>query len=231
MYPPRRAILNFTGDLGIQRLMHLKKVLIVPDLDKRLFSFTQFSTIHGNKITFSIHGVLLQFPTATTLTLSPPKLVSTACPIRTSKPSKVNIDVLHNRLCRRSINGLLTASYHGVWSDVVAQLDLINKCITCPIASHNMATRSKKSVTQPDKPLHTLYLDTVPNLSPKGIAANSRCTNFLFIVDHHSCFITMYLMPGNFSFDVITSLIYFIADYCTQLTPNTITHIKSDAGT
>ena len=209
------ATLNFTDDLGLQRLLHLQKVLIVPDLDKRLFSVTQFSTIYGNKITFSIHGVLLQFPTGTTLTLPPPKLVSTACVMRTSKPFKVNINVLHDRLGHRSINGLLTASDHGVWADVVAQPDIINKCITCPIASHKMATRSKQSVTPPDKPLHTLYLDTVPNPRPKGITSPSRCTNFLFIVDHHSRFITMYGMPGKTSSDVITSLTHFIADYGT----------------
>ena len=156
-------------DLGIPRLLHLQKILIVPDLDKCLFSVTQFSTIYGNKITFSIHGVLLQFPTGTTLTLSPPKLVSTACLIRTTKSTKVNINVLHNKLGHCSINRLLTASNHGVWADVVAQLDITNKCITCPVASHKTATRSKQSVTPPDKPLHTLYLDTVPNQRPKGI--------------------------------------------------------------
>ena len=119
--------LNFTDDLGIQRLLHLQKVLIVPDLDKRLFSVTPFNTIYGNKITFSIHGVLLQFPNGTTLTLPPPKLISTACVMKTSKPSKVNINVLHDRLGHRSINGLLTASDHGVWSDVIAnQISLTN---------------------------------------------------------------------------------------------------------
>ena len=73
------ATINFTDELGFKKLLHLKKVLIVPDLDKHLFSVTQFSNIHGNKIMFSIHGVLLQFPSGTTLTLPPPQLVSTAC--------------------------------------------------------------------------------------------------------------------------------------------------------
>ena len=123
------------------------------------------------------------------------------------------------------------ASDHVVWDDVVAQPDIINKCITCPIASHKMATRSKQSVTPPDKPLHTLYLDTVPNPRPKGITPPSRCKNFLFIVDHHSRFITMYGMPGKTSSDVITSLTHFIADYGAQLKPNTITRLHADAGT
>ena len=83
------ATLNFTDDLGIQRLVHLQKVLIVPDLDRRLLSVTQFSTVYGDKITFSIYGVLLQFPQGTQLTLPPPNLVSTACLIRTSKPKKL----------------------------------------------------------------------------------------------------------------------------------------------
>ena len=94
-----------------------------------------------------------------------------------------------------------------------------------------MATRSKQSVTSPDKPLYTLYLDTVPNPRPKGITATSRCINFLFIVDHHSRVITMYGMPGKSSSDAITSLTHFIADYCTQLTPNTIICMHADAGT
>ena len=167
------ATIQFTDDLGIKQLLHLQKVLIVPDLDKRLFSVTQFSNVHGNKITFSIHGVLLQFPTGTTLTLPPPQLVSTACLIRTSKPSKININTLHNRLGHRSIHGILTASDHNVWADVVAQPDIINKCISCPIASHKMSTRSKKNVTPPETPLHTIYLDTVHYPRPKGITATS----------------------------------------------------------
>ena len=41
----------------------------------------------------------------------------------------------------------------------------------------------------------------------------------------------MYGMPSKFSSDVITSLTHFIADYNTQLAPNTIQRIHSDAGT
>ena len=41
----------------------------------------------------------------------------------------------------------------------------------------------------------------------------------------------MYGMPGKSSSDVITSLSHVIADYGTQLTPNTITRIHSDAST
>ena len=41
----------------------------------------------------------------------------------------------------------------------------------------------------------------------------------------------MYGMPGKTSSDVIDSLTLFIADYATQLAPNTIYRIHSDAGT
>ena len=54
---------------------------------------------------------------------------------------------------------------------------------------------------------------------------------FFLIVDHYSRFITMYGMQGKSSSDVITSLTHFIADYNTQLAPNTIQRIHSDAGT
>ena len=41
----------------------------------------------------------------------------------------------------------------------------------------------------------------------------------------------MYGMQGKSSSDVITSLTRFIADYSTQLAPNTIQRLHSDAGT
>ena len=60
--------IHFTDDLGITQLLHLKRVLIVPDLDKRLFSVTQFSTIHCVHV--SIHPGVLGFGGQVLLTMS-----------------------------------------------------------------------------------------------------------------------------------------------------------------
>ena len=46
--------IQFTDDLGIKQLLHLQKVLIVPDLDKRLFSVTQFSNV-PNEYRHNLH--------------------------------------------------------------------------------------------------------------------------------------------------------------------------------
>ena len=185
-------------------------------------------------MTFSPHGVLFQFSSGSTLTLPPQNLTSNACLSTTGnikRPLCTNINLLHHHLGHQSIHGLLTASDHNVWADSVAQCDLIDKCVTCPLASHKMAMRSKQHVTPPDRPLHTIYVDTIPNPRPKGITAESWCSHFLFLVDHHSRFACLYGMHNKSSQDIITALTKFIAQYGSQVSTGSINTIHADAGT
>ena len=194
MLSAREAMIQFTDDMGLKKSIHLAKVLTVPSLDRRLFSVTEFASYYGNKMTFSPHGVLFQFPSGSTLTLPPQKLTSTACLSTTGNTKRIlrtNINILHHWLGHWSIHGLLSAIDHNVWADSVAQQDLIGKCVTCPLASHKMAMRSKQQVTPPDCPVHTIFVDTIQNPRPKGITAESRCSHFLLVVDHQSRFAFM----------------------------------------
>ena len=100
-----------------------------------------------------------------------------------------------------------------------------------PTCQSQMATRYKQHVTPPDRPLHTIYMDTIPNPRPKCITAESRCSHFLFLVDCHTRFDFMYGMNNKSSQEFIRAITKLIAQYGSQVPTGSINTIYTNADT
>ena len=185
----------------------LEDVLIVPNLDRRLFSVNAFLSKGHNWVHFTQDNIKLGIKNGPSINIPITSLQSNAFIVdhvkcqpknygkRNSNTSsnippqdkriKINTNILHERL-HRPDGVLATIQAHNLWRDVDITQGIDNMCTSCKIMTIPAHARGKLRTSIVLKPLDEIQVDTVPNPEPMGLSADTRFKYFLIFCDCYS---------------------------------------------
>ena len=230
------------GNIEIGTLI-LEDVLIVPNLDRRLFSVHAFLSKGHNWVHFSQTEIQLGIKNGPSINLPVTSLQSNAFVVDHKKLTnnntidqssynkvKVSTDILHNRL-HRPDGVLATIRAHNLWRDVDVVQGTDKMCTSCKIMSIPATSRGQNRTSQVSQPLEEIQVDTVPNPEPMGLSADTRFNYFLILCDRYSRIFRICGMRDKSSDACIDGIELLISNLpSAQRQPLSIKHIRSDAG-
>ena len=228
----------------------LEDVLIVPNLDRRLFSVNAFLSKGHNWVHFSRHMIKLGIKDGPSITIPITSLQSNALVVEHNHnqklkefPSssqqnkglknkmKLDTGLLHNRL-HRPAGVLATIRAHDLWRDVDITQSIDPLCTTCKIMSIPAHARGKARGSKVHKPLDEIQVDTVPNPEPMGLSADTRFNYFLILCDRFSRTFRICGIRDKTTDACIDGIELIISTMPGKnRQPKSIQHIRSDAGT
>jgi len=234
-------ILDGHTKLGILRL---DNVLIVPSLDRRLFSVNSFLQNGNNWVHFENSHIHLGIKDGPKIKIPISSLQSNALVVgelkpidksnkahgRFNKKVKLTTNVLHDRF-HRSDGALATIKAHDLWEDVHIIPGNDSICTSCKIMTIPAASRGKIRNSQPTSPLEEIQIDTVPNPEPLGLSSESRYNYFLILCDRFSRTFRLIGIQDKSTDACIDGI-----ELLTSRIPNNkrkirkISHIRTDAG-
>ena len=223
----------------------LDDVLIVPSLDRRLFSVNSFLGKGNNWVHFEKDSIILGIRTGPKVNVPITSLQSNALIVgtrnhkrtrnenrcETQKKKKISTNIIHDRF-HRSHGAIATIQAHNLWEDVHVTQGTDSVCTSCKIMTIPAASRGKPRSTQVRYPLEEIQVDTVPNPEPLGLSSESRYNYFLILCDRYSRIFRLIGIHDKTSeacIDGIELLTSNIPSSPRRL--RSITHIRSDAGT
>ena len=230
----------------------LEDVLIVPNLDRRLFSVNAFLSKGHNWVHFTQDNIKLGIKNGPSINIPITSLQSNAFVVdhekcqpknyakRDSKtPSnvsprdkriKINTNILHERL-HRPDGVLATIQAHNLWRDVDITPGIDNMCTSCKIMTIPAHSRGKPRTSIVSKPLDEIQVDTVPNPEPMGLSADTRFKFFLIFCDRYSRTFRLCGIKDKSTEACIDGIELIISNLTLhQRKPQTIQHVRSDGG-
>ena len=232
----------------------LEDVLIVPNLDRRLFSVNAFLSKGHNWVHFTQNYIKLGIKNGPSLNIPITSLQSNAfivdhtkCHpkdyanqvqdkspnnnnIVQDKKTKINTNVLHDRL-HRPDGVLATIQAHNLWRDVEVTQGIDHMCTSCKIMTIPAHARGKTRKSQVTRPLDEIQVDTVPNPEPMGLSADTRFKYFLIFCDRYSRTFRLCGIKDKSTEACIDGIELIISNLSLhQRKPHTIRHVRSDAG-
>ena len=186
----------------------LEDVLIVPNLDRRLFSVNTFLSKGHNWVHFSRHTIKVGIKVGPNINIPITSLQSNALvvdhfknvksnefvispmsppqSITSKKNTKLDTGLLHTRLHR--LDGVFaTIRAHVLWRDVDITQSIDPFYTTCKIMTIPAHARDKITESKVYIPLDEIQIDTVPNPEPMGLSADTRSNYCLILCDRFSC--------------------------------------------
>gem|GEM_PF-2876143 len=227
----------------------LEDVLIVPNLDRRLFSVNAFLSHGHNWVNFSRNNIKLGIRDGPSINIpitslqskafvvdhlperNKPKEYSDNATLTSTKKTKVDTGLLHARL-HRPDGVLATIRAHDLWRDVEVTQGIDPLCTSCKIMTIPAHARGKPRESTVSTTLDEIQVDTVPNPEPMGLSADSRFNYFLILCDRYSRLFRICGIKDKTTdacIDGIELIISTIPGNNRQ--PKAIRHIRSDAGT
>ena len=202
----------------------LPHVLLIPHLDRRLFSVPSFTSVNNNTVTFS-HGKLeLHYSGFTSDIGIPARIKTTALPALThhvdpisttnlvstnSSPTlpivRVPTEILHQRLGTHNAP-ILLASKHSLWSDTKATLSGDGFCTDCRVAVLPFKNLPRIPMTIPGAKHDWVSMDIQDNPMPSNLINGYAHKSLLCIVDVYSRRIWLYGMERKDSECIIIAI-------------------------
>ena len=219
----------------------LKDVLIIPDLDRRLFSVNAFLRRGNNWVRFYQHHVELGIRSGPTIKIPNSSLQSSAMVVLDKEPTqpqerpikrkKITADTIHNRILR-SQNTLATIMQEDLWEDVQVIQGIDKFCTTSRVMTIPTANRNKTRQSECKSFLFEIQVDTVPNPEPQGISIETRFKYFLIFCDRYSSIFRVAGMHDKTSKECARAIEQILSKIPNSTyTPKDVTYIRSDAGT
>ena len=228
--------------------LRLKDVLIIPELDRRLFSVNSFLNKGNNWVQFSSDFIELGIKSGPRVRIPITSLQSSAMIVTKSenkeninpnfknnskldKKRKISLDMIHDRFLR-SHGTFATIMQEDLWQDVTITPGIDKFCTSSKIMTIPTAARGKTRSSDCKKFLEEIQVDTVPNPEPFGLSAETRFKYFLIFCDRYSRIFRTFGMQDKSSKEcarAIEGILAKIPD--STYTPKDITYIRSDAGT
>ena len=166
----------------------MDNVLILPSLDRRLFSVNSFLQNGNNWVHFEGSHIHLDIKDGPRIRIPISSLQSNALVLgdsnsknknknkginnKSSKKIKLGTNVLHDRFCR-SDGAFATIKAHDLWEDVYITPGSDSVCTSGKIMTIPAALRGKTRNSQPVSPLEEIQVDTVPNSETLGLSPES----------------------------------------------------------
>ena len=151
-------------------ILKLDNVLIVPNLDRRLFSVNSFLASGNNWVHFENNYINLGIKDGPRIKIPISSLQSNALIVRNNKRNhknephykkvKLSTNVLHDRF-HRSDGAMATIKAHDLWQDVQITPGNDSVCTSCKIMTIPATSRGKLRSTTPKSPLEEIQVDTV----------------------------------------------------------------------
>ena len=183
------------------RMVLLPRVLLIPHLERRLFSVPSFISVNNNTVTFS-HGKLeLHYSGFTSDIGIPARIKTTALPALThhvepisttnlvlanSSPTlpivRVPTEILHQRLGTQNAP-ILLASKHSLWSDTKATLSGDGFCTNCIVAILPFKNNPCTPMTIPNSKYKWVSMDVQNNPMPSNLINGYKHKYLQCIVD------------------------------------------------
>ena len=200
---------NKVGDIVIPMLdnrenrhtLRLKNVLIIPKLDRRLFSVNSFLTQGNCSVNFKADFIELITKSGPKIKIPMSSLLSTVMNFRESstqetteisnnnktqlKTKKIPSDIIHSRF-HKSEGVIATINSETLWEDVRVIPSIDKFCTSCKITSIPHRARVKTRNSTPKTFLEEIQVDTVPNPEPLGVSSETRAKFFLIFCDRYS---------------------------------------------
>ena len=164
----------------------MDNVLIVPNLDRRLFSVNFFLASGNNWVHFENNYNHLGTKDGPKIEKLFSSLLSNVLIFNNKKERKSNennnanikklklsTNLIHDRF-HRSDGAIATIKAHDLWQDVHVISGNDSVCTSCKIMTIPAASKGKPRNLSPTFPLEEIQVDTVPNPEPLGISAESR---------------------------------------------------------
>ena len=223
----------------------LDDVLIVPSLDRRLFSVNSFLSKGNNWVHFEKHSITLGLKDGPKVNIPITSLQSNALIVGmrsskrhinnsqndVSKKTKLSTNVIHDRF-HRSHGAMATIQAHDLWQDVTVTHGVDSICTSCKVMTIPATSRGKSRTTQARYPLDEIQVDTVPNPEPLGLSIDSRYNYFLILCDRFSRIFRLIGIQDKTSEACIDGIELLTSNIPTPTRQiKSITHIRSDAGT
>ena len=164
--------------------LKLDDVLIVPNLDRRLFSVSSFLSKGNNRVHFDKYYIQLGINDSPTIKIPITSLQSNAMVVNIAKnnqmrsKNKINANIIHSKF-HRSDGAIATIKVQDLWNDVEVTQGTDFVCTSCKIMSTPSSSRRKKRESQVSVPLEEVQVDTVPNPESIDISTDSRLNYYL----------------------------------------------------
>ena len=229
----------------------LEDVLIVPNLDRRLFSVNAFLSKGHNWVHFTHDNIKLGIRNGPSIDIPITSLQANAMVVdhtkctpkyfanntqsaqadqKDYKKIKITTNTLHDRL-HRSDGVLATVQAHNLWRDAEVTQGIDTICTSCKIMTIPAHARGKSRTSIVSKPLDEIQVDTVPNPEPMGLSADTRYNYFLIFCDRYSRLFRICGIRDKSTDACIDGIELIISNLSLhQRTPHTIRHVRSDAG-
>ena len=222
-------------------ILRLEDVLIVPTLDRRLFSVNSFLSRGNNRVLFQDNYIELGIKGGPKIKIPITSLQSNAMIVNSQNQqceekqnhnkTKINSDIIHNRF-HRSYGTIATIKAHDLWEDTYITEGTDSICISCKTMSIPAHSRTKSRQSIVNKPLEEIQVDTVPNPEPVGISNESKVNYFLILCDRYSRIFRAIGLKDKSSEACIDGIEQLISNFpCLERNLKSINHIRSDAGT
>ena len=173
----------------------LKDVLIIPSLDRRLFSVNSFLNKGNNWVQFSRGFIQLGIRKGPNIKIPITSLQSSAMVVidkekeksdtRQRPKKKITSDIIHERF-HRGHGAIATIMDEDLWDDVQVTPGQDKFCTSCKVMTIKAASRNKTRHSTCTSFLEEIQVDTVPNPEPLGISNETRCNYFLIFCDRYS---------------------------------------------
>ena len=108
---------------------------------------------------------------------------------------RIDLELLHQRLCHRSTISLLAEDTVNVWEDVELRIDPDPVFTSCQIYSMNKKAGSKNPL-KPKAPFKWVFMDIFTSTAPKSLTSDTTFSNYLLIVDAYSNIPKLYGMDN-----------------------------------
>ena len=150
---------------------------------------------------------------------------------RSSSISRMPVEMAHPIFGHRAITSLLNASKAEVWDDLQLIMTGDNWCDSCKVALSSVHRRSKQPMRMNlDKPLSTIFIDTIP--APSNLRGIKGCNfkDYLFIACPTSKYLDALGLPDKTAATTVKVLNNWRISMKVKGF-DTCIHIRSDAGT
>ena len=228
----------------------LEDVLIVPNLDRRLFSVNSFLARGNNWVHFENQHIELGIQDGPKIKIPLSSLQTNAMIVNTRRNKysdesiptpttdqtkdmvKINMNKIHERF-HRSEGAIATIRAHNLWNDVEITDGIDHICTSCKTMTIPAASRGKSRSSIITSPLEEIQVDTVPNPEPIGLNSESKYNYFLILCDRFSRVFRLIGIRDKSSEACIDGIEQLTANFPNLLSKNKIkeiSHIRSDAG-
>jgi len=239
----------FPTDQGKRHNHILKRVLFVPGLNLRLFSFEAFLTnplhsVHCTNGFYQLdfgHGSTYTVPASslprgsinTTTTTQGSNIPKNKAPSTITadddKRPRLNLELVQRRFGGRAIKSLLAGSFHRAWSDYRLTAGPDDYFEGCRISISRSAPRSKRGPNPATHPFERLFMDIIPAPANSGLTRDTAFPSFLLVVDHYSRLTWIGGMHDRSTSEVIRCLRLFLVETRSQGRTKAIDYIRGDA--